>query len=213
MVPATAKGPVPLVLSFHGYGGNGEADVWTFGLRDQTAGKAVMIFPDGVAQAFNGGGLGWDTRNNTNVDMQLVQALIDRAKTEHCIDTSRIYAVGFSWGGWMATQVGCALGTQIRAVASASGGGPVGTCSGGAMTALIAHGTADTAEPIASGQKSRDTYQKLNGCMATTMATSLSPCVALTGCSKPVWWCQHTGGHEVPAFLGQGLWSFLTSAP
>lgn len=212
MIPATTKDPVPLVLSFHGYGGNGEADQWTFGLRDTSGGKAVLMFPDGLAQAFNGGGLGWDTRNNTNEDMVLVRALIERAKAEHCIDTTRIYAVGFSWGGWMATQVGCALGSEIRAVASTAGGGPVGTCNG-AISAMITHGASDTAEPIVAGTRSRDAFLRLNGCGTGSQSASLSPCVALSGCSKPVWWCQHAGGHEVPTFMGQGMWSFLTGAP
>jgi polyhydroxybutyrate depolymerase len=212
LVPATVSEPVPLVLSFHGYGGSGLGDVNTFGLKTTTQGEAVLVFPDGVAQSWYGDAIGWDTRSNSTPDIAFAQALIDEAVAKHCIDTSRIFMVGFSWGGWMSNQVACALGDQVRAFVSVAGGGPGGSCVQD-VAGMIIHGEADGSEPIASGQDSLDKWTTQNGCDAASVTTTVTECEARTGCTAPLWWCQHTGGHEVPAFVAEAAWGFLMSAP
>ena len=200
---------MPLVLQFHGAGGNGEGFAGTFQLD---SGEMVLISPDGVVQDWAGGGVGWDTRNNTTPDIQLVQALIQRATAEHCIDTSRIYAIGFSWGGWMATQVACALGASLRGFVSVAGGGPGGSCAG-PVGGMVVHGTNDGAEPIAAGTQSRDKFQGIDGCGDSLGTASVPGCQAFGDCTKPLLWCQHEGGHEIPGFVTENLESFLLSLP
>jgi poly(3-hydroxybutyrate) depolymerase len=168
--------------------------------------------PDGVAQAWYGNAVGWDNRSNTSPDIAFTKALIEEAAALHCIDRSRIFVVGFSWGGWMATQVGCALGDKVRALVSAAGGPPEGTCVG-PVSALIAHGTADGAEPFVSGTQSRDKFVALNQCGSGTSPAGTGTCVAYEGCLKPTWWWQHDLGHTTPTGFPQTVWDFLLAAP
>jgi poly(3-hydroxybutyrate) depolymerase len=211
LLPSSKSGPVPLVLSFHGYGGSGQRNMNDLSPEAASHGAAVHVFPDGVAQPWRQNARGWDARWNESADIAFVLALIEEAKAKHCIDEQRIYAVGFSWGGWMAMRVACALGEEIRGAVSVAGGGPHGLC-GGPVKVLVAHGAADQTADLAQGRFSRDRWLDLNGCQhATASPASLAGCVTYGGCSKPVWWCEHQGGHEVPAFLVPGYFDFLNS--
>lgn len=214
LIAAEVADPVPLYIGFHGYGGNGESDQYTFNLQSHADGKGVFMFPDGVVQAWWQDALGWDNRDNDNPDMDFVRKLIDEAKAKHCIDASRIYVMGFSWGGWMATQVGCALGDQLRAFASVAGGGPMNNAGCKATSTLIMHGTNDGSEDVSSGRTSRDNFSKLNECQATSTAVADQHCLSYAGCQLPLWWCEHGGGHEVPGEWGSdAVWSFFENAP
>jgi polyhydroxybutyrate depolymerase len=214
MIAAQVAEPVPLYIGFHGYGGNGEAEQHTFNLQSRAAGKGVFMFPDGVVQEWWQNAIGWDNRNNDNADMDFVKKLIAEAKSKHCIDSSRIYVTGFSWGGWMATQVACALGDQLRGFASGGGGGPENKANCQQTSALIMHGTNDGAENIGSGRQSRDHFTTLNKCQTASTAVADNHCVSYAGCETPVWWCEHGGGHEVPAgWGGDAVWNFFQNAP
>jgi len=209
LVPSTTDDPVPLVFEFHGAGGDGNGIIASFGLETSLRGKVVLIAPDGTNQ---GGGTGWASGNN-NPDIDLVKALIERAKQDHCIDASRIYAVGFSWGGWMATQTACALGTQIAGFTSVEGGGPMGSSCAGPVAGMVVHGTGDTAEPISSGISTRDKFKTIDGCGDTLGTSTVTGCQQYPGCTKPLLWCQHADGHYIPQFVNDGLPKFFGLSP
>jgi poly(3-hydroxybutyrate) depolymerase len=213
LVPAKTKDPVPLIIGFHGYGGNGGSMLNLFGQEALSGGKAVFIYPDGVPQAWYQNATGWDQRSATTPDTIFIKDLIDDALKEHCIDATRVYAVGFSWGGYMSNHVGCALGDRIRATASFAGGASDTKNCTGPASALFAHGTADQSELISEGKKARDEWLKLNSCGATTSSVAGGKCVAYAGCTSPVWWCEHGGGHQVPTDLQPVVWDFLQNSP
>jgi|GEM_PF-1472609 len=213
LVPAKTKGePVPLVLGFHAWGGKGEWDVGTFSLDYASEGKAVLMYPDGLEQAW-AGGIGWDTRGNDNADLRLVQRLIEEAKADHCIDESKIFAVGFSWGGWMATQTACVFGDQIRAFISIAGGGPMNATCQGAVSGMIVHGTNDQSEKISSGRSTLTRFLTENGCGMDTSSVFDGACQAYSGCDKDTLWCEHPGEHIIPDYIYRVGWQFLMSAP
>lgn len=212
LVPAKTKGePVPLVLGFHAWGGKGEWDVGTFSLDYASEGNAVLMYPDGLEQAW-AGGIGWDTRGNDNADLRLVQRLIEEAKADHCIDESKIFAVGFSWGGWMATQTACVFGDQIRAFISIAGGGPMNATCQGAVSGMIVHGTNDQSENISSGRSTLTRFREENGCGTGTSSVYDGACQAYSGCEKETLWCEHPGEHIIPEFIYRVGWQFLTNA-
>jgi poly(3-hydroxybutyrate) depolymerase len=119
--------------------------------------------------------------------------------------------MGFSYGGWMATQAGCARPDVFRAIASAAGGGPQGSCSS-PVAAMLMHGRSDDAEPIGSGERSRDHFVESNGCESATAPAQPSPCVSYAGCepTKDVLWCAFDGVHQVPDFGPAGMWNFFS---
>lgn len=198
--------PYALVFAFHGAGGNGSGLRGYFGLEAASMGQAIFVYPDGV------GGI-WDLGND-GPDAKLFDSLLTTLQSAWCVDKGSVFTAGFSYGGWAATQMGKARATIVRGVASIEGGGPQGGGKGdAAVAAIIVHGSNDTAEPLASGESSRDHFLATNGCGATSSDVSPAPCKTYAGCKpgKAVEWCQHPGGHEVPPFAPAGIWSFFAS--
>jgi poly(3-hydroxybutyrate) depolymerase len=194
----------PLVFVFHGGGDNGKSMQGWSGLEAGATTGALFVYPDGL------GGI-WDLKND-GPDTKLFDRLVTTLEDEWCIDKTAIFAAGFSYGGWAATQLAVARPTVVRAVASIEGGGPQGgKSSDPAVAAMIIHGTEDTAEPIAAGISSRNHFVSTNGCGNTTSAMTPSPCVAYNGCKdgKSVAWCEHPGAHEIPSFSPAGIWNFF----
>lgn len=197
-----------LVLVFHGKGSDGLGIRNYVGKAMESAaqGKAVFVYPDGVDD-----GPGWP--NQDGKDVAFVDALLARLATEVCYDRHRVFATGFSYGGYMSNTLGCARGGTIRAIAPVSGGGPWSTCSA-AMAAWIAHGVSDTTVAISQGEASRDRWRAKNGCGASSHAVAPPPCVGYDGCSSnPVVWCAFDGGHAVPSFAPAAIWSFFDGLP
>jgi polyhydroxybutyrate depolymerase len=205
LIPAKTSNPAALILEFHGAGGNGKDFIASFGLDTSLGGNAVIIAPDGISQ---GGVIGWASYGNGNDDIDLAKALIEQAQKDHCIDATHIYAVGFSWGGAMASTLACKLGSQLRGFVDVAGNGPYGSCVG-PIGGMIVHGDADGTEPVASGIATRDAYKKLNGCTDTLADSDITGCKAYMGCSKPTLWCEHSGDHFIPQWVNDGLLKFF----
>jgi polyhydroxybutyrate depolymerase len=202
--PADSTQPVELVFYFHGYGGSGVGS----GQGDPGTPGRVTVYPDGVVQTWWQNALGWDNRNNTTPDIQFIRALLDTLLARHRIDSKRVYATGFSWGGWMANAVGCALGDRLAGMVSAAGGGPEGSAASCATSLPVAilHATNDGAEPQSSGLASRDFWKAKNGCSSSTTPVGTHGCIAYTGCTKPVLWCSHADGHSAPSWWLEDAW-------
>ena len=195
-----------VIFAFHGSGGNGAGLRQSVGLEAVTEKKAIFVYPDGA------GGI-WDLKNNGS-DAKLFDSIMTTLSANWCVDTGAVFALGFSYGGWAATQIASARPNVVRAIASIAGGGPQGSSnSDPAVAAMIIHGKADTAEPIAAGVSSRDHFVRINGCASTSKAASPAPCLAYDGCKpkKSVYWCEHDGGHGVPDFAPSGMWAFFNS--
>jgi polyhydroxybutyrate depolymerase len=78
---------------------------------------------------------------------------IDAIERVACVDRARVYAVGISNGGFMATVLACRAADRIAAVALfAPGINGVGECSPTRpLSVLEIHGTADTIVPYRNG--------------------------------------------------------------
>lgn len=114
----------PLIIDFHGYGSTASTEQahsrW-MPVAD-TAGFLV-VYPSGLKdihqnQYWN---VGWSWLPQTN-DIGFVSALIDTVYARYNIDLHKVYAAGFSNGGFMAYRLGAQLSDRIAAVASVSGG-------------------------------------------------------------------------------------------
>ena len=153
--------PLPLVINFHGNGGcAGDFSTGAYagdGLSDLStqanANNFIVAYPQGVARAK--GGTEWDpgTSGPSNLndnDVYFVQQLIADINVNHPVDSTRIYATGYSNGGMMAYGLACEAGSQIAAVGIMSGIMLEGTCVETDYTPVIHfHGTADDALPYA----------------------------------------------------------------
>lgn len=210
LVPAGYDGskPLPLVFVFHGLGGDGDEIRSYFSFEKESAGKALFVYPDGVAQSSVGGATGW-----SESDLAFFDALLATIRGSHCVDDKRVFAAGHSFGAYMSNLVGCSRGDVVRAIAPVSGGMIAGTCKG-PVAVWLAHGDKDMTVEQSEGVGARDRWRTLNGCGASTKPITPSPCVTYDGCSAghPVTWCSFSGGHyPLPGFTKQAIWDFFAS--
>jgi polyhydroxybutyrate depolymerase len=88
----------------------------------------------------------WNTtaRPPANPDLGFVSALLSHVESTQCIDTSRVYASGFSDGSFMVSLVACTMSNQFAAIAAVSGLQLPKPCRTHRPVPIITfHGTAD----------------------------------------------------------------------
>jgi len=134
--------PRPLVLDFHGLAEGALLHSFTsrFGILGQQDGF-VVVFPGGT-----GAPVHWDTMDHSpsNHDLTYVAALLDQVESTQCIDTSRVYASGFSDGAVMASLLACTMSDRFAAIGAVSGLELQQPCATARPVPVIAfHGTAD----------------------------------------------------------------------
>ena len=208
-----ANTPYRLIFAFHHLTGNaaGVASRNYYGMDTPAYanGRAIFIAPEGSDTG--NGELGWPDRNG--VDMAFARALLDWAKANLCVDTSRIFSTGWSYGGMFSNKLGCQLPDVFRAIAPMSASlGQTSSCVKRNIAAWMAHGDMDATVSLASGIAARDYFLTLNHCTMTSAPTTPSPCIEYSGCDTgyPVHWCQFAGGHSTASFAAAGIWPFFS---
>jgi poly(3-hydroxybutyrate) depolymerase len=201
--------PYKLIFGFHWRGANA-IDIENndfYGLRNSANDTAIFVSPDSFGE-------GWT--NSGGEDIAFTLALVNYLKAEACVDESRIFSLGFSYGGMMSFAVGCALGDVFRAIAPFAGALYSGCEDGTAPVAMWgAHGYSnggDGVVPIANGREGRDVFLERNGCSDETVMVQPDECVAYQGCKAgyPVTWCEWDGGHSTPSFATKAVWDFFS---
>lgn len=196
--------PYRLVFGFHWLGGTStdvatgrtvDTGTWAYyGLQRLANNSTVFVAPQGLNN-------GW--ANSGGEDVTLVDNVINQVEGALCVDTTRLFAVGFSYGGAMSYSLACSRATVFRAVAVQSGGQLSG-CGGGTqpIAYLGVHGIRDSVLSISGGRTLRDRFVRNNGCTAqnppepaqgsrTHRITSYSGCSA----GHPVAWAAFDEGH------------------
>ena len=158
-LPASAahRRPAPLVLVFHGGGGNatGIAPHTGFSALADREGF-VVAYPQGINGRWNDGrGLAAATHD----DVGFVRALLDTLGRELGIDPKRVYATGISNGAIFAYRLACDLPGTLAAIAPVAGAMPADLEPGCAHTRPVSviafQGTADPLMPYAGGGVAR----------------------------------------------------------
>lgn len=117
---------VPLVFNLHAYSfTNSDQESYANFKPIADTANFILVLPQGLivsqAQDHN---LGWDNFNtvaDANKDLNFISNLIDSIKAQYNIDLSRVYATGYSNGGFMSYDLACYLNSRIAAVASVAG--------------------------------------------------------------------------------------------
>lgn len=141
---------LPVVLNFHGYGGNATAHAATTGMTATSDSfQFLLVYPQGSLLGndphWNNALPGPDNKSDAE-DLGYTSELLRRLDSAFLIDRERIYACGYSNGGMMSYALGCYLNNEIAAVASISGclGDTTETCELQHPTAALnIHGTND----------------------------------------------------------------------
>ncbi len=161
-VPSTynASNPAPMLLVFHGGGGNAEGAermAQLTPLADKH--NLIVVYPNGTG-VLRDRLLTWNTWNCCGYalthevdDVGFVRNLIAMLKREFAIDSNRIFATGISNGGMMAHRLGCELSDQIAAIAPIAGALNTDSCAPREpVSVLIFHGTDDQHVMFKGGQ-------------------------------------------------------------
>jgi poly(3-hydroxybutyrate) depolymerase len=183
--------------------------------------KTIFVAPD----AANGMG-SW-----SKADVELTDAILKELEDDLCIDKTRIFATGFSFGGAMSLALACQRADVFRGVAFFSGADLTGSCTG-TLTKPIAYYASQASgdssgDPMpSSGRIKQAQCAAVNGCMpepsATTFPAAGQPhtCTEYKGCSAghPTKYCVFNGDHGwEPKDPGQSTswnpaeaWKFIT---
>jgi polyhydroxybutyrate depolymerase len=201
---------LPVVLLFHGRGGNAadiERDSGLLPLADREG--FLLVSPDGTGSPA-GWGAGASLATWPVNDVQFAKDLLARLEQEQCVDTSRVYAVGHSNGAFMAARLACAMPGTIAAVVPVAGAYvPPEGCSR-PVPVLSFHGTGDTIVPYGGGlvrdvymyrgvQAELTTWSKANGCTPGPSNVKLTDALSLLqwqGCKAPVELVVTSGGNH-----------------
>ncbi len=201
----------PLLFAFHGGSYNAQ---WVvdgdppqsgpyYGIQAEANDTVILVAP----QALSGS---WTNTNGQ--DVAYVDAMISRFESQLCVDQSRIFATGFSFGAIMTIALGCNDSAKFRAVAAMSGEIMNGCPDTRPLPYWSSHGMSDPTINISLGEAARDSFVQRNHCTTQTVASSPSGCVSYQGCDPgyPVVWCPFDGVHQPPPFAGSAIWAFLS---
>lgn len=229
--------PHRLILGYPGTDWVGEQIQPYLALEDEPAGDEIFVYPDPLWRDFPGWGTlgGWVLGPHAapadgDQDLVFTGAILDYMADNYCIDPTRVFATGHSWGGDMAMVVSCFLGDRFRASVPVAAnrpywfedGGGVVDCAGETAVWTM-FGRADehfnTQDyPGQYGDECRDFWLAESGCAGVDQSTDLGlgeamECVEYTGCSRPTRYCLYdeSFGHQRPDYYPAATMAFFRS--
>jgi len=162
--------------------------------------NTIFVAPD----AANGAG-SW-----SNTDVAFTDAILTQLEGDLCIDKTRVFATGFSFGAGMAMALACTRADVFRAVAFFSGADLTSSCPT-TLTKPIAYYASQASEDAngmsptspMTGEMKQAQFAALNGCTAETASTTFPAagkphtCTIYKGCSAghPTEYCVFNGPH------------------
>jgi hypothetical protein len=198
-------------------GGSWASETPYYGLWNLSNNSTIFVAPVGL-------NAGW--ANTNGQDVTLTDAILAQLEAGLCIDQSRIFATGFSYGAGMSYAIACARANVFRGVALYSGAQLSG-CSGGTtpIAYFASHGVSDGTLNISGGRTLRDHYVQVNGVTpqnprepAVGSGTHICTTYAGGSPSYPVTWCAFDGDHnpnphdsgQSTSWVPQQVWNFMT---
>jgi polyhydroxybutyrate depolymerase len=152
----TGETAVPLVFDLQASGISPAVELQVTGM-DRAAEEAgfVVVLPQ-AAMPFAGGGATWNIpfRDGEVDDVDFVEQILETIGARLCIDSTRVYAAGFSGGARFASELACKLPNKFAAIGAVAGlrhpHGHEGACRAGApVVPIIAfHSTDDPVNPF-----------------------------------------------------------------
>ncbi|MGH7294178.1 MAG: extracellular catalytic domain type 1 short-chain-length polyhydroxyalkanoate depolymerase [Polyangiaceae bacterium] len=226
-VPASydpTKGTM-LVVNYHGYTSNAAEQVTLTDMNPVADDRNFIVaYPDGIGGGWNAGTCCTETQPTNVDDVQFTKDLLALIGSEYCIDPSRIYATGFSNGGFMSHLLACVMADTFAAVAPVSGvlGIDPSACTPSRPVPVQDfHGTADPVVPYDGGPalkllppvvfrsvpSTMDIWRSNDACLGapvTTYQNGTATCTRWSDCGggADVELCTLTGeGHQWPGGL------------
>ncbi len=211
----------PLLLALHGFTQSGQTMMQFSGFNELAdANQFAVAYPDAVNTSWNVGVSGGSTAD----DVGFLTALIDSVAVKTAVDRNRVYATGFSNGGFMSYRMACEAADKIAAIAAVSGTMTENTLTNCSFVRPVPvmhiHGTSDFVVPynglasFLSVNATLDHWIALNQCTQTP-ETILYPDLVSEGSTveASIWAnCDEeseirllkvvNGGHTWPGYAG-----------
>ncbi|MBP9114103.1 MAG: dienelactone hydrolase family protein [Polyangiaceae bacterium] len=111
--------PTMIVLNFHGFTSDATQQLG-IARMNPTAEKEgfIAVYPQGLGNAWNAG----DCCSKLPVDdVKFARDLVAKLREDYCVDDARIFATGFSNGGFFSYKLACEMSDVIAAVAPVAG--------------------------------------------------------------------------------------------
>jgi poly(3-hydroxybutyrate) depolymerase len=225
--------PYKLIIAYHELNGNDDEMYRNqyYHLLPLSNNSAIFVAPNGQqnnASCTQASGCGWPNPQNT--DLALADAVVAQIEQNFCVDTNRIFATGWSYGGSMSYKTACErpLGGVangfVRAIAVYSGSQLSGNCTPSKPVGYYAsHGTGDSVLPYNSGVGLFQNFAKANGCTYVAPPSSVNGahvCNTLMGCTSgyPTEFCAFSGDHtpdpkdsgQSTSWEYQNVWTYFS---
>lgn len=185
--------PAPVVIVAHGWLQSGQA-MYDLAQYQAVADREgfVLMYPDGEPASVGPWNVGEGACPSTLLvlptatgdDQAFIDAMLDFAETDQCVDRRHIFVTGFSMGGYFTNETGC-LRSSIAAIGPHSGGShDLGACPVSHKPVILFHGMSDGLIPVACGTEARDRWVARNGCRSDveTVAVKGGHCEYSKGC-------------------------------
>jgi polyhydroxybutyrate depolymerase len=204
----------PLVVNLHGTGATAAGQESASQLSGTADAHGFLVaYPQGLRRV--GTGFAWNVPGTPAFsaagadEAAFVRQLVTTLRGRYCVDPARVYAVGFSGGGRMVSQLACEPGSPFAAVAVVGGLRAPAPCPAGPVPVLGVHGSADTQNPYNGHGSAYWTYSVPeaarrwavhNGCSATPTVRTGPVGVGVTTYGG----CRATAGVELYTLAGKG---------
>lgn len=222
---------LPLIIYLHAYDWTPEIAM-DYTMMNSVADTAsfIIVYPYAISRRWNSG-IGDNSVYPTPFvdDVGFVDALIDTVKVHFNINLERVYACGFSNGGFMSYKLACQLSHRIAAIASVAGvisNSTYEDCNPQhTMPVLQIHGTDDELAPFngAPGwfslSETMEFWTEFNTCIQvdTLQISDIEPTdgctvqkITYSDCSadsKVMFFKIINGGHSWPSATSDYTWS------
>lgn len=177
------RDPWPVVLDLHASGIEPATELAITGSDRAAARRRFLLVAPRGDTPFPKGGRTWNVppRPDGPDDVAYVAHVLDDVARRVCIDPDRVYAMGFSGGARLASELACRIPERIAAVSAVGGNRHPGACAGGPAVPILAfHSVDDPVNPyvVRPGEspaywthgtdEAVERWARANGCGAAT---------------------------------------------
>jgi polyhydroxybutyrate depolymerase len=189
----SAATPAPLVLAFHGGGGdmNFMATDKYYGLISKSEAEGFIVaFPNGFSRLNSGKFATWNAgaccaaaRDRNVDDIGFVRKIVDSLTLRFNIDRERIYATGMSNGGMMAYRLACEMSDTFKAIASVAGTDNTMNCTPKAPISVLHIHARNDDRVLYNGGAGRKFGDRSKVTDFTSVPATISKWVKMNGCN------------------------------
>jgi polyhydroxybutyrate depolymerase len=204
-LPSKTDPKPPVIFAFHGHGGNMHFAARGMAFQDRWP-EAIVVYPQGlptpslISGDEKGSRAGWQHFPGElgDPDVKFFDAVLATLREEHHVDENRIYATGFSNGGFFSYLLWAERGNALAALAP--GGAYIVPAVKPTVPRPVLHygGEQDRLVKFSEQQKAIDTARKIDNCKGAGQECGVNCTLYPSSTGTPVETVIHRFGHIYP---------------